>query len=136
MKYCLLSATLWTAALQAALSMGLSRQEYGVVCHAPVQGIFLTQRLNPPHLCLLHWQVGSSPVVPPGKPQNIYLYKVSNQLSESILSGHMRWSKAIPSGSFTTFPCSRATQRHRGMFVKHFLCYPDCSNEESLTENP
>ena len=51
------------------MSMGLSRQEYGVVCHAPVQGIFLTQRLNPPHLCLLHWQVGSSPVVPPGKPQ-------------------------------------------------------------------
>ena len=39
----------------------------GVGCHAPLQGIFLTQGLNP-HLCLLHWQVGSLPLAPPGKP--------------------------------------------------------------------
>ena len=136
MTYCLLSATLWTEALQAAPSMGFSRQEYGVVCHALLQGVFPTQGLNTPLLCLLHWQAGSSPPVPPGKPQNIYPYGVSNQLSESILSGHVRWSKAIPSGSLTTFPCSGATQRHRGKCVKRFFYYPDCNNEESLTENP
>ena len=35
---------LWTAALQAPLSMGFSREEYWVGCHALLQGIFLTQR--------------------------------------------------------------------------------------------
>ena len=32
------------------------------------RGIFPTQGLNPHLLCLLHWQVGSLPLVPPGKP--------------------------------------------------------------------
>ena len=41
---------LWTAALQAPLSMGFSREEYWVGCHALVQGIFLTQGGKP---CLL-----------------------------------------------------------------------------------
>ena len=36
--------------------------------HALLQGIFLTQGANPRLLCLLHWQEGSSPLVPPGKP--------------------------------------------------------------------
>ena len=39
-----------TVAHQAALSLGFSRQEYGVGCHALLQGIFLTQRSN---RCLL-----------------------------------------------------------------------------------
>ena len=37
-------------------------------CHALLQGIFLTQRSNPRLLCLLHRQVGSLPLEPPGKP--------------------------------------------------------------------
>ena len=41
----------------------------GVGCHALLQGIFLTQGSNPCVLCLLHWQVGSLPLVPPGKPR-------------------------------------------------------------------
>ena len=40
----------------------------GVGCHALLQGIFLTQGLNPHLLCLLHWRVSSSSLVPPGKP--------------------------------------------------------------------
>ena len=32
-----------------------------------LQGIFMTQGLNPHLLCLLHWQVGSLPLAPPGK---------------------------------------------------------------------
>ena len=32
------------------------------------QGLFPTQGLNPHRLCLLHWQVGSLPLGPPGKP--------------------------------------------------------------------
>ena len=39
----------------------------GVGCHALLQGIFLTQVLNLGLLCLLHWQAGSLPLVPPGK---------------------------------------------------------------------
>ena len=58
-----LFATLWTVAHQAPLSMGFSRQEYwsGLPC--------LLQGLPDPgiDLCLLHWQAGSLPLVPPGK---------------------------------------------------------------------
>ena len=39
-----------------------------VGCHALFQGISLTQGSNPHHLCLLHWQAGSVPLAPPGKP--------------------------------------------------------------------
>ena len=41
----------------------------GVDCHALLQGIFPTQRLN---LCLLHllqWQAGSLPLIHQGSPQ-------------------------------------------------------------------
>ena len=40
----------------------------GVGCLFLFQGIFLTQGLNPCLLRLLHWQAGSLPTAPPGKP--------------------------------------------------------------------
>ena len=40
----------------------------GVGCHALLQGIFPTQGLEPHLFSLLHWQVGSLPLAPPGKP--------------------------------------------------------------------
>ena len=65
--YVHLFVTQWTAC-QAPLSLGFSRQEYwSRWCHAFLQGIFLTQGLNPHLLCLLHWQAGSSPLAPTGK---------------------------------------------------------------------
>ena len=46
-----------------------SGRNTGVGCHALLQGIFPIQGSNPRHfLCLLHWQVGSLPLAPPGKP--------------------------------------------------------------------
>ena len=39
----------------------------GMGCYALLQRIFLTQGLKPHLLCLLHWQVGSLPLVTPGK---------------------------------------------------------------------
>ena len=39
----------------------------GVGCHSLLQGLFQTQRSNPHLLCLLHWQVGSLPLVPTRK---------------------------------------------------------------------
>ena len=41
----------------------------GVCCHALFQGIFPTQRWSLHLLLLLHWQAGSLPLVPPGKPK-------------------------------------------------------------------
>ena len=38
-----LFATLWTVARQAPLSMRFSRQNTGVGCHAPLQGMFLSE---------------------------------------------------------------------------------------------
>ena len=55
---------------QAPLSMGFSRQEYwsGLPClppgDLPDPGIELMSHVS----CLLHWQAGSLPLVPPGKP--------------------------------------------------------------------
>ena len=54
--------------LQALLSMVFSRPEYYSGLPFPTQRIFLTQGSNPHFLRLLHWQVDSLPLVPPGKP--------------------------------------------------------------------
>ena len=51
----------------APQSIGLSRQEYWSIL---LQGTFPTQGSNPHLLCLLHWQAGSLPLAPPGKPSN------------------------------------------------------------------
>ena len=48
--------------------MGSSRQEYWVGSHFLLQGIFQTQGSNPQFPHLLHWQEGSLPLAPPGKP--------------------------------------------------------------------
>ena len=48
----------------------------GVGCHALLQGIFPTQGSNPSLLHLLHWQVGSLPLVPPEKRMHGILYSV------------------------------------------------------------
>ena len=40
----------------------------GLGGHDLLQGIVPTQGLNPPLLHLLHWQAGSLPLMPPGKP--------------------------------------------------------------------
>ena len=54
-QYCPYLCDPQTVAHQA-LSMGFSRQEYGVGCHFLFLGIFPTQGSN---LHLLHWQVDS-----------------------------------------------------------------------------
>ena len=66
-----LLVTLWSVACQAPLSMGFSKQETGVGCHALLQGIFLTHGWSPHLLSLLQWQMGSLPLVPPGKSRTV-----------------------------------------------------------------
>ena len=61
----------WTVAWQASLSMNFPDKNTGVGCHCLLQGIFLSQGLNPQ---LLHWQVGGFCTVEPlGKPPYISL---------------------------------------------------------------
>ena len=60
-----LSATPWTVAHQAPLSMGSLGKDTGVGCHFLLYGVFLSQGLN---LCLLHWQADSLPLSHQGSP--------------------------------------------------------------------
>ena len=59
------SATLWTIAHQAPLSMRLPPQEYCNGLPFPSPGIFPDQGPNPR---LMHWQVDSLPLSPQGSP--------------------------------------------------------------------
>ena len=84
MYYCVLShfshvrllVTLWAVAHQSLLSMGFSRQNYWGGLQCPPQGVFLAEGLNPHLLCFLHWQVGSLPLAPPGKPPSLWWVKL------------------------------------------------------------
>ena len=48
-------------------------KDTGESCHAPFRGIFLTQGLNFHLLSLLHWQLASLPLAPPGKHLYIFM---------------------------------------------------------------
>ena len=63
-----LCVTQWTIACQAPLSIGFSRQEHwsGLPFSSP--GDLSNQGSNPCLLHLLHWQAGSLPIAPSGKP--------------------------------------------------------------------
>ena len=60
----------------------------GVGCHARLQGIFPTQGWNPHLLCLLLWQVGSLPLVPPGKPKGWGVAVNTDETSLSPLTSY------------------------------------------------
>ena len=68
LQLCPTLATLWTAALQAPLSMGFSRQEYwsGMPLLSP--GDLPYPGIKPASQCLLHQLAGSLSLEPPKKP--------------------------------------------------------------------
>ena len=83
----------WTVVHQAPLSMEFPRQEYWSMLPFPTQEIFLTQGVNPCLLHLLHWQVGSLPLVPPEKPQNtLPVYIIKEYWGEKRILGLPWWS--------------------------------------------
>ena len=92
-------ATLWTIAHQGPLPIGFSRQEYwsGSSCLPP--GIYPTQGSNPSLFWLLHWQVGSLPLVPPGSPKTL------SQFLHSIMSNSLRSHRL----QHTRLPCPSPT---------------------------
>ena len=63
-----LFVTLWTVAHQTLLSMGYSRQEHWSGLPCPPPGDLPNPGIESASLCLLHWQAGSLPLAPPGKP--------------------------------------------------------------------
>ena len=97
--FCLiwLFVTLWMVACQSTvtpLSMGFSRQAYwsGLPC---LWEIFPTQGLNS-HL--LHWQLGSLPLMPPGEPMMDFRERFSKS---SIKGGFVEWAFWLVSGEVT-----------------------------------
>ena len=70
-----LFATPWNVALQAPLSMEFCRQEYWSGLPFPSPGDLPDPRRERGQthglLCLLHWQVGSLPLAPTGKPSTL-----------------------------------------------------------------
>ena len=81
-----LFAALWTIACQTLLSMGILQARILEWVAMPSTGIFPTQRLYSCLLCLLHWQVGSLPLVPLG---TIIEFR-SVQFSCSVMSSALR----------------------------------------------
>ena len=54
----------------------------GVCCHALLQGIFPTSGSNQRLSCLLHWQAGSLPLAPLGKPKCLWDPKLKDLASK------------------------------------------------------
>ena len=69
-------ASLWTEPASVLSLWDSPGKNTGVGCHALPSGIF--QGLTLCLLRLLHWQVGSLPLGPPGKPQTKYGINQSN----------------------------------------------------------
>ena len=72
----------WTVAQMAPLSMGFFRQEYWskLPCHPA--GDLPDPGIEPESY--LHWQVGSFPLVPPGKPVHTYTYAYMDNKNRSV----------------------------------------------------
>ena len=63
-------------------------KDIGMVCHALLQRIFPTQGSNPCLLSLLHWQVGSLPLAPPGKHTFDFIIHLSALRMEKEMAPH------------------------------------------------
>ena len=68
------SASPWTVALQASLSMAFSRQEYWSGLPFPSPGDFPNRGIKPGSPAL---QADSLPSVPPGKPSGMVISRMS-----------------------------------------------------------
>ena len=67
-----LFVTPWAVAHQAPLSMRFSRQEDWTGLPCPTPGDPPDPGIKSASSSLLHWQTGSLPLAPPGKPTYIY----------------------------------------------------------------
>ena len=69
-----LFSTVGTVAHESPLCMGFSRQEYWSGLLYPPPGDLPDPGIKPVSLTSSHWQAGSSPLGPPGKPLHEVCY--------------------------------------------------------------
>ena len=89
----------------------------GVGCHLLLQGTFQTQGLNLHLLCLLHWQVGSLPFMPPIRHFKFHM----------IVPVNCCWSETLKfsgwtSGTFLRLKCSGDFTRTGWFQMPSLLC--------------
>ena len=122
-----LCATLWTLVARLFCPRDSPAMNTGVGCYALLQDIFPTQRSNLCLLCLLHWQAGSLPLLPPGKPwckdpQTWWLKPqkfISRSFGDKVTSMVRFWrgySSDLPPSC-----CVPAWQRRRALMSLPFL---------------
>ena len=83
----------------------------GVSCHAFLQGIFLTQGLNPYLLCLLHWQVGFF----------YHQYHLGSPIYK-VIEDKLKYS------SFFNFNSHSNISHYQYVFISHYNCQRICCN--------
>ena len=108
-----LSATIWTVALQAPQSMGLSRQNIAVDHHALLQGSFLTQGSNP---CLLHcrWIFFTAELL--GEPLNIRILQSGSNNHDCASPAPLRQRLDFPGGTSGKEPACQYRRHKRQGF--------------------
>ena len=119
-----LFVTLWAVACQAPLSMGFSRERYSSGLPCPSPGVFLTQGWNLCLLCLLHWQAGSLPLVPPGKPRNQIPLSLGFVVAAAIclFSDHVLSLRSRESQNFVRNFMHSTNTWFKSFNVYHFNC--------------
>ena len=81
-----LSGAPWTVTRHDSSSQNFPGKNTGAGCYFLLQGIFQTEGSN---LSLLHWQIGSLPLAPPGKPymtQQFYSQTILSKRNENMLT--------------------------------------------------
>ena len=103
LRHVRLSVTPWAVARQAPLSMGiLQARILGRVAMPSSRGASWPSGWTCNSLCLLHWQVGSLPVVPPEKPLLQTRECVKQNTLELSRSNKVFWSKLYRNISYWT----------------------------------
>ena len=113
----------------------------GMGCHALLQQIFLTQGLNPCLLCLLYQQMGSLPLVPPGRPiWSFSLWELpcdppgpdQGLLESSQTTACIRALAASIRQGYDVPPTVRATlhPQYFLLSIYYFLFYVPCSMQD------
>ena len=94
-------------------------KDTGKGCHFLLQELFSAQGSNPHFLCLLHWQMGSLPLGPPGKPSwsivDLYYFSFRCIEHESVTHTHTHIYIHSFLDSFSYRPL--------GSVEQSFLCY-------------
>ena len=95
----------------------------GVGRNSLLQGIFLTQRLNPCLLCLLHWQARSLPTAPPGKPRGLGSDVLRFSTALQSIQGGRFWSLIRLPHCVTPAACLPSLD-HGGLHEEQFNPHP------------